>query len=291
MVQRLTITYTSDYDQQSLEFKIRDTKPAQQWVERLLLAQAEGYTVDDPGRFYGFGTYQEQEQQALTAINRTIDIINQHEPLITRGLASVSDQDYLNSLHHVFEVYHGLLDQQTHEFWQQAPQQVRQALADLNIQVHRCESLARGAKPRHVVTYFGLPKTKLLDIEDYQYFTDSVEFGTVYLNYCEIGKTLENLAEDQDIYIGQDAFQPFRHYSADFNVQFWTADARQIADKHANIKQYYREHQEFFSSMGLDENHAYLKSGSIPVADLITDSTRVIEMITHRQWVSQVKIT
>lgn len=287
---KLIITYASDYDQQSLEFAIRNIEPAQNWAKRVLLAQALNYPIDDPSRFYGFGEYQTQEQQALDAINQCIDTINQYQVLVPRPLASVTDQDYLNQLHHVFEQYHGLLDQQTHEFWQQAPESVRQALANLNILVHRCESLARGAEPRQVVTYFGLPKTELLSMSEYEYFTDTVDFGTVYLNYCEIGKTLENLAEDLDQYIGDDAFQPFRHYSADFNVQFWTADTRQLDIKRANISQYYDEHQEFFQSRGLMRGHPYLKSGSIPVADIVSDTSRVIDMITHRQWVSKVEI-
>jgi hypothetical protein len=38
------------------------------------------------------------------------------------------------------------------------------------------------------------------------YGDKQIKFGTVYLNYCEIGKTVEDLANDNDKYIGDDAF-------------------------------------------------------------------------------------
>ena len=291
MLTKLQITYASDSDEKILEFAIRDTVPAQQWARKVLLAQELGYVIDDPARFYGFGEFNSQEFDALARINNCINTINNYGNIISHGLSTVSDQDHLNYLHHIFEVYHGLLDQQTHPFYQQAPQPVKQALADLNVLVHRCESVARGANPRQVVTYYGLPKTDVLDLNDYRYFTNNIQFGTVYLNYCEIGKTLENLAEDDDRYISDSAFQPFQHYSADFNVQFWTADSRQVWEKCVNIKHYYDSHQQWFLDRGLAWGHPLLRSGMLPVADIISDPTNVVKMITHRQWVSSVKIT
>ena len=158
---------------------------------------------------YGFGSQHDQEQQARDSINRCINVINQHEKIISRTVIDLGDQDTLNYLHHVFEVYHGLLDQQTHNFYTSAPQQVQQALANLNVLVHQCESVARGARPRHVVTWYGLPKTDVLDPEDYAYINEQIQFGTIYLNYVEIGKTVEDLAYDNDRYISQEAFRPF----------------------------------------------------------------------------------
>lgn len=291
MFTKLSITYAGDYDQQTLEFGIRQTPPAQSWAEKVQLAKKLNYPIDDPERFYGFGSLVDQQHHAIDLINNCIDTINKYKPIIHRHLTSVDDQDYLNFLHHIFETYHGLLDQQDHEFWLQAPLPVRQALADLNIQVHRCETVSRGANPRHVVTFFGLPKIEVLDDVDYDFFTDSIEFGTVYLNYCEIGKTLENLTEDDDRYISDQAFQPFRHISADFNVQYWTSDHRQLYDKHVKIKKYYEQHVEFFEKQELYWGHPYLRSGSLPVADLETKCPNVIRMISNRQRVSKVEIS
>ena len=162
----------------TLQYKLRDNPVVAKWCERLESAQSK-YSIDAPNRFYGLGTIEEQVADSISRINNCVKTINNFEPIIDRQLADINDQDTLNYLHHVFEVYHGLLDQQTHELWLRAPNSVRRALADLNILVHRCESVQRSALPRHVVTDYGLPKDKTLDINDYAYFTDKIEFGTL----------------------------------------------------------------------------------------------------------------
>jgi len=292
MFKNLYIAYsnpTDPLDTVTLQYRLRDNSVVPKWCERMESAQ-EKYPIDAPDRFYGFGTIQEQIQQAIKQINSCIKIVNKFEPIIDRQLKDVDDQDTLNYLHHIFEVYHGLLDQQTHEFWLRAPKQVQRALADLNVLVHRCESVQRKALPRHVVTYYGLPKTEMLDQEDYSLFEDAVTFGTVYLNYVEIGKTLDDLAFDNDQYIGDDAFRPYKHYSADFNVKFWSSDDRQVESNRAIIKTYYDANSEFFESKKLPWGHPYLASGNIPLADLQYTGNRkelLKELETH-QWVREV---
>ena len=290
--QNLYITYcnpTHNLDSFTLKYKLRENSVVPKWCEQVILAQAN-YSIDDPGRFYGFGEISEQQVDSLNRINTCIDRINSFEVIIDRKLADVNDQDTLNYLHHIFEIYHGLLDQQTHEYWLRAPVEVRSALADLNVLVHRCESVQRGCNPRHVITYYGLPKTKTLEIQDYANFTDDYQFGTVYLNYVEIGKTLEDLAQDNDQYIADEAFRPFRHYSADFNVKFWNEDHRHLYQKHVKIKYYYEFNKKFFDQQGLYWGHRYLQNGSIPLADLQYTGNRkeLLKELKSHQWVREV---
>lgn len=276
---------SNSLDSFTLQYKLRDHQVVGKWCERLTTAQAK-YTIDDPNRFYGFGPLAQQTKKALDSINECISVINKFDSIIDRKLKNINDQDTLNYLHHIFEVYHGPLDQQTHELWQRAPITVRRALADLNILVHRCESIQRQARPRHVVTYYGLPKDQLLDLNDYQLFSDTVTFGTVYLNYVEIGKTLDDLAMDNDQYIFDTGFQPFSHYSADFAVKFWNDDPRQVADNRVKIKQYYDSHSDFFEQKQMPWGHPLLASGSIPLADLCYTGSKkqlLTELESHQQ--------
>jgi hypothetical protein len=287
-MQTLSIEYSDPNDLNdavTLTFKLRNHSVVDKWVERVNLAQAN-YNIDNPDRFYGFGTVDQQVEYALTQMNRCIDIINGYLPIVNRRLTDVNDQDTLNYLHHIFEEYHGLLDQQDTEFWYNAPDEVKIALADLNILVHRCESVSRGAEPRHVVTWYGLPKTEVLAEEDYQLFDPTIKFGTVYLNYVEIGKTLDDLAIDNDQYIGDAAFQPFRHYSADFNIKFYD---RQNDQYDVILKEYYNSHSNFFKQHNLPWGHPYLSSGSIALADLVNDPA-VVDELTTRQWVKSVTL-
>jgi hypothetical protein len=275
-------------DEITLTYKLRDHSLVGKWIDRVKLAQSQ-YEIDNPGRFYGFGSAEQQAEYALAKIAQCIDIINQHQPIIDRYPIDVNDQDTLNYLHHVFEEYHGLLDEQDTDYWLAAPDDVRVALADLNILVHRCESVDRGADPRHVVTWYGLPKTEVLDLDDYKLFEPNIEFGTVYLNYVEIGKTFDDLAIDNDQYIGDNAFQPFRHYSADFNVKFWSTTDRQVAEHRAILNAYFKENSEFFAVRNLTLDHPYMVSGAIPLADLVDDNKEtVVSVLETRQWVKSV---
>lgn len=271
-------------DSITVTYRLRQTSIAQRWVNKILQAQAQ-YQIDDPARFYGFGSYESQVEDALDRINQNIMIINLHDDLINRTLTDVNDQDTLNYLHSIFEVYHGLLDyQQDDDYWQTLPESVKLALADLNLCVHRCESVARGASPRHVVTWYGLPKTDVLDLQDYDQVQYTWGAGTVFLNYAEIGKTLEDLAFDNDQYIAPGAFQPFRHFSADFVVRFYEQTPEQAMEKRAIIDAYYRSKKSFFG-----EWHPHYRPGNIAVADIVDQIP--FEELETRQYIKSVSFT
>lgn len=280
----LLIEYNNNF---TLKYRLRDNTFVPRWIERVLKAQ-EQYPIDDPERFYGLGPIEQLKAQSIEWINQCVDIINDYDSIIDRKLTTVEDQDTLNYLHNIFERYHGMLQTQSHDFWNQAPQEVRTALANLNVLVHRCESVARGAEPRHVVTYYGLPKTETLTKEDYKLFEPAVKFGTVYLNYVEIGKTLEDLAIDNDKYIGDDAFKPWQYYSADFSVKFWQDDPLLISELNAKIKQYYHDNQEFFESRGYSWGDHRLARGGLPLADLEDAPDNVLEQLEGNQRVTDV---
>jgi hypothetical protein len=277
---KLQITYTNPHDhadQIVVDYSLRDTPIVKKWIQRVELAQQLGYSIDNPGRFYGFGSVEQQTLSALTTINNLIQQLNRWIK-IDYTVESVTDQDTLNCLHHIFEVKHGLLDKKD------ADSEFKQCLCDLNLAVHRCESVARGAHPRHVVTYFGLPKTEVLDSEDYQYFEHKTTFGTVYINYAEIGKTLYDLMLDNDSYIQPEAFQPFWHYSADFVVKFWDDDNNTC---YIDLQNYYSKNQKFFMSLGYTWENLSRSIGSIPVADL-EYTNDILHLLETRQFVKAV---
>lgn len=238
----LHINFGKDF---SLTFDIERNSIAELWLEKM--SERHKWPLDDPERFYGFNTEEQDREIATNKLKDCIRIINAYQPIIVREFTSIDDQDLLNYLHNIFERYHGLLDQQNTEWWQMAPQEVREALALLNIYVHRAESVTRGNRPRLVCTWWGMPKdSKLTEELMRRNGQTTYEFGGVYLNYVEIGKTLEDLSIDDDRWIGDDAFQPFVRYSADFNVRFYDA----IADI-ARIDRYFNQHRKWFESRGI----------------------------------------
>lgn len=279
---RMTITFGDDL---SLDFDIEQHAIAQQWLTKMQ-ARHE-WPLDDPRRFYGFDDAAQSRERAEQDLRDCIATINTYQPIITRPWTRMDDQDLLNYLHSIFEQYHGLLDRQDHAWWQQAPDQVKKALANLNIAVHRAESVTRGDSPRVVCTWFGMPKDSQLDSNDMvRCGRLAYEFGGVYVNYVEIGKTLEDLAYDDDRWIGDDAFQPFLRYSADFSIRFYDA----IADI-ALCYRYFESHREFFAARGIISFDDYrIMPRRYKVAQLRTTQSReaVIQALAERQHITDI---
>ena len=275
-----------------LQFQVQDHPVAQLWTQRMALR--DQYPLDDPDRFYGFNSQQEEETRALTQIQATCAEINKWNPIIERTVDSVTDQDTLNYLHYVFEQWHGLLDTKpTHPTYGVFPQQIRKHLADLNVDVHRCESVARGNRPRFVCTWYGLPKTEVLSDELLQYGILNPKFGSVCLNYCEIGKTLEDLTQDNDNYISDTAFRPFGHYSADFNVRMHSESMDYVSEKLCRMQDYYNQHRGFFLDRGfVTFQDPRLLPLRFPVAELIETMSKqqLIQEISKRQHITQVSL-
>ena len=279
----LTVTL-QDLD---LRFRVLDNPLAQLWLDRM--HRREQYPLDDPARFYGFNPPDQEEQRALTEINACINKIRAQDPGIDRGpVSTCTDQDSLNYWHHVFETRHGFLEQEDRS------DPLTAVLADLNVAVHRCESVARGNRPRFVCTWYGLPKTHTLtpDIMS-RHGTLNPAFGSVCLNYCEIGKTLEDLTQDRDNYITDEAFRPFHHYSADFNVRMHEETLPYLSDKIVRMRHYFNQHREFFFEQGYAAfDDPRLLPLRFPVAELIyvTDSEAIIDAIAQRQHITQVTL-
>lgn len=284
MSQHLVITLDNNFE---LRFKIRKTPLAELWLERM--HQRRAWAMDNPDRFYGFGTVQQEQQRAVDMIQQCIVTINAHDPIIDQQFEYT--QDGLNYLHNIFERYHGLLDQQTSKYWLLAPDTVRQALANLNLAVHRCEAAQRPPRPKFICTWFGMPKTQCLSPAlQQQYGEPAIEFGTVYLNYCEIGKTVEDLTRDNDQYIGEDAFRPFGYYSADFFVAFYDLD---LTSMYPRIQTYIESQQNFFSRYNIyNAYNIQAQPLRFPVADLEYTGSQehLITQIRSRQLVREVAV-
>ena len=273
----IKITYNNQFD---LRYELRDTDLAERWLSRLKLALAQNIAIDEPTRFSGFD--HSESDTVIKQLDHCIDTINAFKPLVARRITSVHDQDTLNYLHHVFEVYHGMLGQ-PHEIFLSAPQPVQLALAQLNVLVHRAEVISHGQYPRHVVTYYAMPKTEYLKPEDYELFEPGITAGTMYVNYVEIGKDLLALALDEDQYISDSAFMPWQRYSADFNVKFWQDDSLAIDKLTSKINEYYELHKQF-----IDQHEYGHIWGYLPVADCIDKFD--LELLSNNQQVNTITI-
>jgi hypothetical protein len=289
---QLKITLCNPHDltqEYGLYFDLGKTNTVAKWKHKVEEAQSKNYLIDDPERFYGFYDYEKEKDIALSRINSCIDTINSHAIIIDRYLTNIEDTDTLNYLHHIFEEYHGLLDKQTHNFYITANQKVRNALCNLNILVHRVENVLYKNTKRFVVTYFGLPKTDTLNDDDFNNMTCQYEFGGLYLNYVEIGKTIEDLVRDNDEYIDDDAVKPWNFFSADFTVKFNSVSHEEALKVEQECKKYYEENYDFFKNLGYPKFTNQLKPGKIKIGQLVySNRDDVINQIKNHQYVKLV---
>jgi len=104
---------------------------------------------------------------------------------------------------------------------------------------------------------------------------------------------LEDLAKDNDQYIGEEAFRPFSHYSADFVVRFYTEAPPVIQDRLSKMRTYYNQHQDWFHSRGYTSfDDPGLQPLRFPVAHLVETMPRDVlySSIAQHQHVNRVWI-
>jgi hypothetical protein len=275
-----------------LYFDLVDTSITHKWLKHLNLFIEAGQPWDDLKRFYNFPNSEYTHDRVVDHLRRLIQTINDYSPgLIQKSIGHSPTQDDLNYLHHIFEVYHGLYDQQSsNEFFSKAPVAVQDALGDLNIWIHRYETL--NAFPRFVATWKYKPYRDLIEDNEFELFTLQEDWGDLRLNYCEIGKTLYDLWHDNDQYIAPDAFKPQSHLCVDFTVRFHSDSAQDLKNTEQLIWKYFEQNQDFFHRQGYKKYDSKLSLGSITLGKLIMTQSKsqIIEMISQHQCIKSIKV-
>lgn len=286
---KVIITLTNSKTDYDLEFDVLDLPIAQRWLSRVKQFEKAGQPLDDPGRFYNFPNNVWTQPKVVQHLKHLVAVINDYQPVATRPLGDVLSQDDLNYLHHVFEVYHGLYDDQSqNEFFSSAPAAVQKALADLNIWIHRYETL--GGIPRFVCTWFNQGERDHVLDHEYDLFTLRDQWGDLRLNYCEIGKTLFDHWHDHDDYIKPEAFKPLSRFGFDFTVRFSDRTDEYWDQVEQGIWEYFDGRKEFFHSLGYHKHDPRLALGSITVARLnFQDRDQVLHDISQHQHIKCIR--
>lgn len=201
---------TNDVEDYEIFFKVRDTEIAKKWYIEL----CKNYELYEVDRFSNWG---DLDFSLVDKINKHIKIINQYDKIVDRELSSSSTQDDLNYLHKFFEDLRGDVIEGT-EWFNKAPEEVRLSVEKFNILIHQLEANTRTKNhPTVVVTFKDRPIFNL-DKKDLKYFTFRWTKGTVYINYCQVGKTVLDVFKDRDNIAK--GVRPQQYYSADFMVKF-----------------------------------------------------------------------
>jgi len=264
---------TDTYD---LEFIFDENQFTKKWQNHMLLSQQRQDPISEPWAIYGNDYW--TEEKSLEHINNNIRICNSiHPGMFQRHITDIHNQDDLNYVHSVFELHHGKLDE-----WLDNPifnvekgNQLRHSLSLINQAVHRLESSQEPPKIR--VVYFDTPKTQTFTEQDYQMFTNTKEFGSLYTLYADVGKNLESLAVDEDDH--HHDFVPNLHWSSDFVIRFHDDDGVEQTKK---CNDFLKQNWEYFESKGYVKNDPRLTTGAIKLASLIYDDKDTILTIIKK---------
>jgi hypothetical protein len=164
-------------------------------------------------------------------------------------------------------------------------------LKDLNNSLHAYESCLRsqitkkisGIPECNIVLTWENPFFEQLEFADYDQFTVAKKFGTIYINYCHIGRHLYELFLSKDDFARADHIIPSRRFSADSYIWFGsTTGPNSLALREKAIESWFFSNSARLNSLGFYWGDPKNAIGWIPVADLVgdfSDLTRKLELI------------
>lgn len=263
---RFYLEFQNDTCTSNLEFEVYDTPIANKWYQELSYIIGLGSNIREPERMYGFNNSNWNEQYIIDKINQAIIKINEWRPIIDIQATSNASNDLCNRLHKFFEMMRGGALTPS-EIYLAAPNDIKKTIEDYNVWIHTLEDFLRFNKPRLVVTFDNFRRHMLAD-DDYNYFSLDTKFGEVYVNYCEVGKTLFDVFEDQDDIVGDDNIRPLKYYSAEMSIYFFNSSLTTIMPQ---FWDWWDKNILHLESLGFVKNDKKLAIGKIPVAKLVTN--------------------
>tara|TARA_R110000868_G_scaffold102091_1_gene281092 strand:+ start:30670 stop:31503 length:834 start_codon:yes stop_codon:yes gene_type:complete len=255
MLRTFELTIGNNNNDYNLQFNIFKTDIAQLWANEIL----QNYPIYESDRFTNWPNNVKTASYYEYYLKHYIDIIVNHgHPIL---LDRLNFQDALNKLHKHFEDIRGHVDFPS-QWYNTAPAKVKESVDKLNILIHEYENFLEEEKqtfrnPTIVCTFKDRPKYDLQD-NHYKHFTHKWEYGTVYINYCEVGKPLLDVFKDQDTHA--EAIRPQSTWSADFMIKFGpTVPNKFYKTKDAEFWKWYKDKNFDFKNPAI---------GMIPVAHI-----------------------
>jgi hypothetical protein len=257
-----------------LRCEIHDTDLARRWQACL----SHSLSLEDPiyerDRIHGFLGSSWNETRIIKELNSCIDTINAKcgYNIPERAVADSSQEDF-NKLHKHFEIMRGLIHRPSIWF-EQGDAELRRAMERYNVLIHHWEHMRGGVGSQgagKITVTFSDRQRHLLHEADWSLFTADVMFGGVYLDYCEVGKHLLDVFQDQDDAVGDDAILPQRYYSSAFVIKFWEEHS---SSYWAQFEAWWSDNQQALQALGFTRDDPQLGLGYLPVATLMVDQPR-----------------
>jgi hypothetical protein len=275
-----------------LHYDLYDTKIALKWFEELKhVILIEKIPINNE-RFYNFTTNPWTQKKIADEINFRIAICNEEYPnLISYNVDENLTQEDHNRLHLFFEKYRGPV-LNPHPNYVDGSNAYRKAIDELNILIHRWEylnSFGIGNGRRCVFDFYS--SRYPLEDKDYYEFKLAKNFAELYINYCEVGKPLQDVWKDKDVIIGEDNIRPLKYYSADFGVKFKQTSKEKEQQDLKSFFEWFDRNENFLNNLGFYKNDPKISLGYIPVARCIDTHTEqfIIDNIEQKQFLKRIE--
>lgn len=290
----------------SLFWNVRPTSVGMRYFEAIQKT-SPSTPIWQPDRFYLMGAPDNLRRKLTSDLMMYINQINEYKPgtFLTQPREIMSQKD-TNDLHTHFEHLRGAFDSPS-EFYRNAPFEIQQALQMVNILIHKyednalCSDAIRSRFCSKIIVNFCSdngrnPRLPLQD-EDYDHFTFKTDFGTWITDYCDVGKPLHGVWQDNDQAIGAEAIRPLRFLRADAMILFGSPVTQEASDRKIRLfYDWWSAHPERFESLGYTKFDKKNAIGNLPVADFDRDhpsvrgmnNSEILSLIGDHQYVDAI---
>lgn len=211
---------TNSSDKTELKYDIFSSKAAEIWSTCIQKARSSGFYENN--RFYGFVNQKRSQLESL--LDELGDVVSELKGLHPELLfPEIDKSDILNSvkkLHYEFAHSHHVtnrINEANEKIW-----------ARFNLILHSIENVFLTDKllnemdlalSRIVFTWNDNHRTEI-PTESLKDFTTSMQFGTIYINYAQVGRHLFEMYMAADDLLDDQHIQPFKYISGDSNMYF-----------------------------------------------------------------------
>lgn len=258
--------YNDESDSVEIFWNIDKNPTAALWAK--LLKNALNQKTHFHPRFTGFLRGPKDMAYMTNLLNRCIETINSGDLYkIKERAEGVWSQEFSNIIHHHFEILCGTLENPT-EIYKKSNPEIRNAIRGLNQVTHDMEAYYRAEErvEHFPETYFSSIIMQNYDGKSYQFpdfvydqFSLATKFGSVHLNYFQIGKTWWEVFLDKDEVIFPEAISPHRVASGGFDIFF---------GEYTPSPEMLRKFETFLLERGQDIKNKKLCIGYCQVAEL-----------------------
>jgi len=280
------IVFETAADPYVLEWKINQNPLSIEWLHKLEYV-SKNKKIDDARRFYGMP--QSTTAEVYQAMDLAIKKLNTLGHNLPEVIQEKYDQSWLNFLHDYFAENHG----RDHEIKSQTlSQELIDCWNQLHINLHRYEALLEGnPEPKRITaTWREQGETmSVYKLADYDKFSWTSNFGDVFINYREVGRSAFDVYLSKDK-IDRDVLVNSVHWCADLRIHFFDM---QEQDFIGNYWLWYQQNVQWFrDQFGFSDQDSRVNPGFYPVAQLVTSDTKesIIKNISESKKIQSINI-